>query len=140
MKTLNQTIGLGMICGSGLVSDNKEAAKMKPKGRCELGAAVRSDNRRNTKSGDPGMNKGGSAISCRGGRERYSFRPARGAVNDSKEIGIYECGKISGQELEYVGEEFWYDGELFFLFFFTIFGDFLLFFIHPSLVILETIL
>ena len=124
MKTLNQTIGLGMICGSGLVSDNEEAAKMKPKGGCELGAAVRSDNRRNTKSGDPGMNKGGSAISCRGGRERYSFRPARGAVNDSKEIGIYECGKISGQELEYVGEEFWMTVNFFFFSFLLFLGIF----------------
>ena len=51
-------------------------------------ATVRGDDRRNTKTRDPGMNKGGSTISCSGGGKGYSFRPVRGAVNDSEEIGI----------------------------------------------------
>ena len=106
-----------------MVSDAEEATKMKPNGGCKLRAMVRSDDRRNTKSGDPGINKGGSTVSCSGGREGYSFWPARGAVNDCDEIGItgrrredqpdqYEGGKISGHGLGYVGEEFWYGGEL----------------------------
>ena len=88
VETLNQTIRLRVVGSSGLVSDIEETAKVKPKGRCELRAAVRSDDRRNTKAGDPGMNKGGSTISCSGGSKGYSFQPVRGAVNDSEEIGI----------------------------------------------------
>ena len=118
VETLNQTIGLRVIGSSGLVSDIEETAKMKPKGGCELRAAVRGDDRRNTKTRDPGMNKGGSTISGSGGGKWYSFRPARGAVNDSEEIGItgrrreranqinMNVGKSVGRDRDMLGRNF----------------------------------
>ena len=49
VKALNKTIGLRMVGSGGLMSDVEEAAKVKPKSRCELGTTVRSDNGRHAK-------------------------------------------------------------------------------------------
>ena len=49
VKGLNKTIGLRMVGSGGLMSDVEEAAKVKPKSRCELRTTVRSDNGRHAK-------------------------------------------------------------------------------------------
>ena len=72
------------MVGSGrLVRDVEEVAKVKPERGSELGASVRCDNRRNAKSGNPGMNEGGSTVGGGSGRERNCFRPAISTVYDS---------------------------------------------------------
>ena len=49
VKPLNKTIGKRMVGSGGLMSDVEEAAKVKPKSRCELRTTVRSDNGRHAK-------------------------------------------------------------------------------------------
>ena len=70
-----------------MMGDVKETTQVKPKSRCKLGTTIRGDNGRNTKSGDPGMDEGRSAVGGNGG-ERNSFRPAGGTVNHSKEVCV----------------------------------------------------
>ena len=93
VETLHQVVGLRMIGGGGLVGDIEEATEVKPKGGGELGTPVRSNDGGIPESGDPGVNEGGCTVGGGGGRERDSFRPADGAVNDGEEIGIARGGR-----------------------------------------------
>ena len=76
MKTFNHTVALRMEAGGLDPRDTKNVADLRPNGGCKLSSAVRGEQGRNTKPGDPGRDKS-SSTGLRGeGGQQNGLRPS----------------------------------------------------------------
>jgi len=90
VKALDETVGLGMIGGGGVVCDVEKGAKVGPEGGGELRTTVRGDVARHTVARDPVVNEVGGSGS---GGEGNGVDPAGGAVHDGEKMGVSLGGR-----------------------------------------------
>ena len=83
MKTFNHTVALRMEAGGLDPRDTEDKADLCPNRGHRLSTAVRGEQGRNTKLGDPGRDKSSSTgFRCDGGQQN-GLRPSGGSVNHS---------------------------------------------------------
>ena len=88
VKSFHEAVGLRMVGGGGLMRDVEARAERSPESRGELRTSVGSYNVRYTKTSNPMMHQGGSAVIGGGGGQGNSLRPTGGPVNDGEQVGV----------------------------------------------------
>jgi len=84
VKSLHETVRLRVISSGRGETEVQEVGEGSPYLRRKLRTAVRCDDRRHTKTGDPTMKESQGTISSRGRGQGNSLRPSGGPVNNSK--------------------------------------------------------
>jgi len=88
VEAFHEAVGLRMVGCGGAVGDVEGVAEVRPEGRGELRATIRSDDGRDAETSNPVVDEGVCAVGGGGRGERYRVWPASGAVDDGEKVCV----------------------------------------------------